>query len=60
MPYLFEHEKAFLCMVAFVIVVLLYIRVRVARRRRPGAAGEPIQDRPVERQRFDLWLPPLL
>ena len=54
MPYLFEHEKAFLCMVTFVIVVLLYIRVRVARRRRPAEAGEPNQDRPLERQRFDL------
>ncbi len=32
MPYLFEHEKLFLCMVAFVIVCLLYLRVRVARR----------------------------
>lgn len=33
MSYQFEHEKVFLCVVAFVIVVLLLVRVRLARRR---------------------------
>ncbi len=39
MPYLFEHEKAFLCIVAFAIMAVLYLRMRVARiRRRRDAA----------------------
>ncbi len=33
MSYQFEYEKAFLCVVAFVIVALLVVRVRLARRR---------------------------
>ena len=44
MPYLFEHEKAFLCIVAFVIVCLLYIRVRVAARARSEAVQQAKED----------------
>lgn len=33
MSYQFEYEKTFLCVVAFVIVALLLVRVRLARRR---------------------------
>lgn len=54
MPYGFEHEKAFLCIVAFVIVVLLYIRVRVIRRRRKAHQSEQRNNVGPEEQRFDL------
>ncbi|GKS58255.1 hypothetical protein YTPLAS18_17820 [Nitrospira sp.] len=54
MPYSLEHEKAFLCIVAFVIVVLLYIRVRVARRRRKSHPSEPKDNVGPKEQRFDL------
>lgn len=40
MPYVFEYEKAFLCIVPFVIVCLVYIRVRVARRQRARGGSD--------------------
>jgi hypothetical protein len=41
MPYVFPHEELFVYTIATLIVVLLYMRVRIARRRRKlGTAQE--------------------
>ena len=37
MPYQFEYENLFLYTIGIFIVLLLYIRVRVARKTRAGA-----------------------
>ena len=49
MPYVFPNEELFVYTITALIVVLLYMRVRIARKRRNLSSAQPADSRQADR-----------